>query len=139
MRFGYFIPILLAVSACTNQAQMDAQPVQRVTKFGQNYQQVYANLNKGTRNCFAIGGGFTVDGQLYSELGYGEVTAAGSTGLSSAPLLYAKVSRDGSGAALQSKSLMKANKQGVLNWIDYWARGGIKCPGLHYGETPPAI
>lgn len=130
---------LLAVGACTSQAQMDAQPVQRVTNFDQNYQQVYANLNKGTRNCIAIGGGFSVDGQLYPDLGYGEVTASGSSGLSNMPLIYAKVSKQGSGAALQSKSLMKANKQGVLNWVDYWARGGIKCPGVHYGEAPPAI
>ncbi len=117
---------------------MDAQPVQRVTVIEANYQQVYANLNKGTRNCFAVGGGFSVDGQLYPDLGYGEVTAAGSTGLSSAPILHAKVVKSGNGASIQAKSLMKANKQGVLNWVDYWARGGIKCPGVHYGETPPA-
>lgn len=139
MRLGLPTAVVLAVSACASQAQMDAQPVQRVTKFDQNYQQVYANLNKGARNCFAIGSGFSVDGQLYSELGYGEVTAAGSTGLSSMPLVYAKVAKDDKGASLQSKSLMKANKQGILNWVDYWARGGIKCPGIHYGEAPPAI
>ena len=138
MRLGLLATIALTVAACTNQAQMDAQPVQRVTKFSENYQQVYANLNKGARNCFAIGGGFSVGGQLYSELGYGEVTASGSTGLSAMPLIHARVARDGTGASLQSKSLMKANKQGVLNWVDYWARGGIRCPGVHYGEVPPA-
>lgn len=129
---------LFAMAACGNQAQMDATPIQRVTNFSENYQQVYANVNKGMRNCVAISGSFSVDGQLYSDLGYGEVSAAGSTGLSHMPLYYAKVSRNGTGATMEAKSLVKANKQGVLNWIDYWARGGIKCPGVHYGETPPA-
>lgn len=139
MRLRLPIAAALAVSACTSQAQMDAQPVQRVTNFSENYQQIYANVNKGMRNCVAIGGGFSVDGQLYSELGYGEVSAAGSTGLSQMPLYHAKISRAGTGSRMESKSLVKANKQGVLNWIDYWARGGIKCPGVHYGETPPSI
>lgn len=139
MRFWIIVPAIFLVAACTSQAQMDAQPVQRVTQFNENYQQIYANLNKGTRNCIAIGGGFSVDGQLYPDLVYGEVTASGSSGLSNMPLIYAKVSKQGSGAALQSKSLMKANKQGVLDWVDYWARGGIKCPGVHFGEKPPAV
>lgn len=139
MQFWIIVPTIFLVAACTSQAQMDAQPVQRVTQFNENYQQIYANLNKGTRNCIAIGGGFSVDGQLYPDLAYGEVTASGSSGLSNMPLIYAKVSKQGSGAALQAKSLMKANKQGVLDWVDYWARGGIKCPGVHFGEKPPAV
>ena len=123
------------LAGCSTQADMDALPIQRTTEFDQNYQQIYANLNKGTRNCMQIGG-FNVDGQLYSDLGYGEVTAAGGTGLSYVPMVYGKVSKSGSGSVLQSKTIMK--KDSVLNWVDYWARGGITCPKIHYGETPPS-
>lgn len=139
MRITFSLLAALLVSACTSQAQMDAEPVQRVTKFDQNYQQVYANLNKGMRNCVEVGSGFSVDGQLYSELGYGEVSAAGSTGLSHVPIYYAKVSKEGDGASMQSKVAGKIGREGALNWIDYWAKGGIKCAGIHMGEKPPAI
>lgn len=139
MRFGFSAALLLAMGACTNQAQMDAEPVQRVTQFSENYQQVYANLNKGARSCVAVSGGFSVDGQLYPDLGYGEVTASGNTGVSNSPLFYGKVTRNGAGASLQSKSLMKGGRVGSLNWMDYWAKGGLRCPGVHYGEAPPAI
>lgn len=137
MRIYLAAPAILALVACTSQAQMDKAQTQRVTRIGLNYQQVYANLNKGARNCFAVNSTGNVDAQLYPDLGYGEVTAATKSSVSYSPLLYAKVSAEGEGAVLQSKSLMAAGREGSLNWVDYWAKGGIRCPGIHYGEAPP--
>lgn len=139
MRFYLVAPAAIAVAACTTQAQMDAEPVQRVTRFDLNYQQVFANLNKGARNCYEVASLSSVDAQMYSDLGYGEVSAAVTGGFTHQPIMYAKISRDGSGAVMQSKTAGSRGREGTLNWVEYWARGGLTCPKLRVGETPPAI
>ena len=125
-----------SVTACTSQAGMDATQPSRVVSFSENYQAVYANLNKGARNCFT-GSGYAVDGQLYSELGYGEVSAGGNA-ISYMPMMEAKVSKAGAGSTMQVKAAGIA-KETIPLWAEYWARGGLRCPVAVFGETPPVL
>lgn len=139
MRAALLIATALTAAACTSQAQMDEQPVQRVTHFSENYQKIYANLNKGARNCYEVASISDVDAQLFSELGYGEISAAVTGGFTHQPIMNAKISRDGSGAVMEAKTAEARGREGTLNWVEYWARGGLTCPKLHVGEKPPAI
>lgn len=132
----FFIIAGAALSGCASQESLEATPVQRALNMEENYQAVYARTNRGMRNCFEIGSSFSVDGQLYPELDYGEVTAAGG-GFSYQPLLYVRVAKAGNGSRIEMKTMIAA-RQGSLDWVEYWANGGLKCPALHYNENPPS-
>ncbi len=123
---------------CVSQEQMDAAPVARSVSVSENYQAVYARTNKGMRNCFEIGSYSSVDGQLYPDLGYGEVTASGG-GFTASPLLYARISKAGPGARIDMKTSIWGATEGSHNWLAYWSKGGLKCPVVGFGEAPPAI
>lgn len=124
------------LAGCTTQATLDAAPVARSVVLAENYQAVYARLNKMTRSCNVSP--FQVDGQLYSDLGYGEVQmfAAGFAG--SRPYLDAKVFRRGDGAFVEIKSLHPASAENGARWMEYWAKGGSQCmPAGGYYRAPP--
>ena len=136
MRNALLAGLAITVSACTTQAEFDTKPVNAVVSFSENYQAVYARTNRGFRNCMtASSGGFIVDGQLYPDLQYGEVTATGGSG--AYPMLYAKVSKQGDGARVEIKSAIRGD--GATQWAKYWAAGGLECQKLTYHEAPPAI
>lgn len=134
-----FLVLPVAILACSTQSQMDAAKVLRTSRIDQNYQAVFASLNKGARTCYAIGGTFTVDGQLMPDLGYGIVWVAVTAGLQPSPIIEAKVLKDGNGAKVESKTTAVAGREGYMNWIDYWAKGGTRCPVITVSETPPKI
>jgi hypothetical protein len=129
----------VALVACTNQSDLDAMPAQRSLMLNENYQAVYARTNIAMRNCNSAGtAAAVVDGQLYPELGYGEVTfgAANISGFS--PLNYIRIDREGDGALVSLKSLT-STPESSLNWLEYWTKGGTTCPVVSYAEIPPAL
>lgn len=135
MRSAFVAAALALVAGCTTQAEFEQKPINAVINFSENYQAVYARTNRGFRNCMTLSsGGFVVDGQLYPDLGYGEVTATGGSG--AYPMLYAKVLEQGAGASVQIKSAIRG--QGAIEWAKYWAGGGLVCPKIGYAEKPPA-
>ena len=134
MKWTLALPLLLA--ACAQQADLDASPANASFQIGSPYQQAYASLNKGARTCMAGTSGSVVDGQLYPDLGYGEVSA-GMQALSYLPVMEARVAKSGAGSALTVKSTGMA-KAGIARWANYWANGGTRCPSLSMAESPPA-
>lgn len=133
----HYLAIALVLAGCVSVEEMADTPPQRVLRLSQNYQQVYAQTNRGMRNCNT--GGLRVDGQLYSELGYGEVTTGGNGLSSEIPFMFAKISREGNGALVELKSMNSLRPEPALHWMEYWAKGGLKCPGLSVSAPPPAI
>lgn len=135
MRIAFAFAACALVAGCATQAEFDQRPVNAAINFAENYQAVYARTNKGFRTCMtASRGGFLVDGQLYPDLGYGEVTATGGSG--AYPMLYAKVAEQGDATTVQIKSAIRG--QGAIEWAKYWAGGGLSCPTVGYSEAPPA-
>jgi len=70
---------LLALSACTSIPEIDAADPADTVEVAENYQEVYARSYRLARQCWQTGpspfNSITndVDGQLFSELGYGEI------------------------------------------------------------------
>lgn len=128
---------VLAASACASQADIDALPPQAVVPLAMNYQQAYANLNKGARTCMAGTAPYIVDGQLYSELGYGEVSVGAQT-ISYTPVMEARVSKSGSGSSSISVKGTGLASRSIPLWAVYWAKGGRRCPVATLAEAPPA-
>lgn len=126
--------ITALLAGCTSQAEMDATAPTHSVTFKENYQAAFAKLNKGARNCFT--GDYKVDGQLYPDLGYGEVSAGGNA-INYTPMMEAKISPAGSGAVMQVKAAGIA-KSTLPLWAEYWAKGGLRCPVAAFGERPPS-
>ena len=127
---------LSCLASCMSQEQLDASSPTRVFNLNENYQAVYARTNKSMRKCLTVLGVSTVDGQLYPELGYGEITS-GVSSLSYSPNDYVKVSKVRSGAIVEIKHL-GAGKKIASEWLEYWVRGGSRCP-VGPGEVPPRL
>ncbi len=125
--------LAVAVSACTTQGQMDAAPVQKTAIFSENYQLVYDRLNKGIRHCYSTP--VTVDAQLYSELGYGEITLLAH----GHPMQSVRITKADGGSKLEMRSLAPSQsvRAGSGNWMEYWAHGGSSCPGWVSGVSVP--
>ena len=119
---GALLPLF---AACTTQQELDISPVQRTFTTTENYQVVYARLNKMMRACSWAP---IIDGQIYTDLRYGEVTVALPNGM---PLDYAKVVPDGAATRVELKSVRKAIvpdvRQKSIAWMEYWAKGGATC------------
>lgn len=133
MKASIFFTLLLPIlAACQSQEDMDHAVPQRTFTLSEGYQTVFSRLNKSMRAC----DWGPVDGQLYSDLGYGELTIA----LNGHPYEHAKIARSGSGSIVELKSLRRAMVPNAadhaVSWMEYWARGGTDCQGLIISEPP---
>ena len=128
----------LAVSACTSQTQLEETPYQRQFFLSENYQAVFVRSLSQMKECFLVmNGNINVDGQIYNELGYGEITNSVST-LTYSPYNMIRIESSGSGANVKLKSLTLV-KNASLDWMEYWAKGGQRCATMGFNERPPAL
>ncbi|SFO91125.1 hypothetical protein [Tranquillimonas alkanivorans] len=132
------IIVAVGLAGCTSQAQLDQTAFQRQFQLQENYQAVYARSNRQMRACNQASYYADVDGQLYPDLDYGEIVFGTSGGFVYSPFNVIRVERNGAGALVKLKTLTMA-EEGTLEWLEYWARGGTRCPKVHYSETPPPI
>lgn len=130
----------LALAACVDQARMDGVAFQRQFTLAENYQAVYARTNSQMRECYSGGGGLgpvlSVDGQLYPDLGYGEIQS-GISSITYMPTTLVRIDREGAGARVSMKTSAYANIETTLAWLEYFARGGQRCPV--FTEAPPPL
>lgn len=131
-------PILLAflLAGCVSAESYSARDYDASFDVPVNWQAAYAGIYNSARNCYDGGAIIistnSVDGQLYSELGYGEVTVRAS-GLS--PMTHAsyRIERTGSGAVVRVKGPQAAPNADVgqtAAWAKHWATGGTGCPTI---------
>ena len=133
----------LALAGCAMHAEVARQPVDQTLMVSRNYQAVYADVLSQSRSCFRAGMAITpmasvmVDGQLYPDLGYGEVNV-GIGGMMPGLTSVTKVSREGGRTRVEIKSANTGATaaQKDRGWIAYWARGGKLCPGQGQTEAP---
>jgi hypothetical protein len=74
------LSLMSALIACDNPQAMEARPFEAEIEVARNYQAVYADTLATMRLCVRPGASFfpspgetTLDAQLYSDLGYGEI------------------------------------------------------------------
>lgn len=112
------VALAASLGACVSSANMDAKPFQRAVTLAENYQSVYARTNRTMRSCGSVAGGFSVDGQLDSDLGYGEITEGMKTAFAFVLLRQVRINRSGAGTQASPKALTGI-KEGSLNWMEY--------------------
>lgn len=119
----------LALAGCANSVAGLQEHGTTEARFPENYQEVYRRVVTMARQCqqaeVVVGiGSYKIDAQLYSELGYGEVTYA----LSNFQQNYyaaAKIAKDGTGTKMTISSVVEGFKAPWLRW----AAGATTCNG----------
>jgi hypothetical protein len=79
MRSLGVVALVAALGGCsTTPADLEAKAVPIIQTYSENYQEIYRRVSTTAKRCFAGNVGayasFAVDSELYSELGYGELT-----------------------------------------------------------------
>lgn len=144
--FGAVAATLLGLAACgPTQTTLDAMPYQRQFGLAENYQAVYARTFEKLRQCLGGGAGIIsippisleVDGQLYSDLGYGTMQVGANMPLGYEPAFQVRVDREGTGSIVSVKSAAPGDQ--FPAWAEYYARGGQVCQRGSGLATPPAL
>ncbi|AII27770.1 hypothetical protein B9J07_12900 [Sinorhizobium sp. LM21] len=127
---GALALLLAGCSTSSGDLEANKSAARSVTSYNENYQAVYRRLADTARRCQSTAGtaAFTVDAQLYNELGFGEIT------LSLVSALYprnyywkAKVEKAGSGSKVSIVSGNTLAQDRTLRQIEGWAAGDTSC------------
>lgn len=98
--------------------------------YAENYQEVYRRLSDTAKRCQSTAGtaAFTVDAQLYNELGYGEISMSMVSALYPRNYYWkAKVAKTGSGSKVSVVSGNTLAQSSMANLVIRWAEGGTSC------------
>jgi hypothetical protein len=126
------IPLL---QACTNSLELNNMPPQSSTLVPGNYQAVYQQTYRMAVSCLPngpamIGSPVTnvVEGQLYTELGYGEIKHY-QRNLGIIPYLNVKIQKDpgGSLVSITTANVIASGQEKMRNNVLSWAKGGNSC------------
>ncbi|MGV8987804.1 MAG: hypothetical protein ACOH2H_16140 [Cypionkella sp.] len=141
------LPLVLFLSGCLSPEQMQSVPYQTATPIAANYQAVYARTLQAMRICLHDGRNYFpspaqnhVDGQLYPDLGYGEITST-LAGVIVTTNVEVRIERAGKGALVKTRAPGDdaANRKGITGWTIYWAKGGTACPSMAQGGLIPPL
>lgn len=123
--------IIAGCSSTSADLEKKTAATAKVQTFSENYQEIYRRILTTAKNCQAGNvsayASYDVEGQLYNELGYGEITLS-LTNLGTKNYFWkAKVEKQEPGAKLtvNSGNTLTAGQQ--ANNVLRWAAGGTSC------------
>jgi hypothetical protein len=134
----------IALAACQPGSSFYTQPFNFEFPLEQGYQAAYARVLNATRACYSGGSIIVstarVEGQLYPDLGYGEVYHGESAVV---PVHYSlvRIERDGSRSRARVRfpgSWSASDAARFRGWIEHWARDGRGCMRIGAPNAPPA-
>lgn len=128
------LPIALIVAGCsTTSADLEKKTAAtaKVQTFTDNYQEIYRRIITTAKNCQAGNvsayASYDVEGQLYNELGYGEITLS-LTNLGTKNYFWkAKVEKQEAGAKITVNAGNTLNAGQQSNNVLRWAAGDTGC------------
>lgn len=131
------IAVITALSALTlagcssSQADLNAKTPEISRSYAANYQQTYRNLYTTATRCqetgVLYGGQLAVDGELYSDLGFGEISFSSSGSGLRNYYWTAKIERDGKGSKVTAHVGNSLVNDKYLANIFAWAGGSTEC------------
>lgn len=126
------LPAAIALSSCSSTpADLEAKTKAETVSYAENYQEIYRRVFSvasrcGTGNISAYAS-FDLDAQLYSELGYGELTMSLSNLGTRNYFWKAKIERNGEGSKMTVNSGNSLAAPKMQRDVFRWAKGDEKC------------
>ncbi|MBY3386431.1 hypothetical protein [Rhizobium laguerreae] len=136
MKYGLIL-LMFALSSCsttTDDLERSGSTRQAVFQYSENYQEIYRRIVGPAKNCleghltFSLNASVNIDAQLYSELGFGEIS---SSLLNVGIRNYnwkAKVERNGDGTKLTVYAGNTVRNQHLIDIVKNWADNNPSCP-----------
>jgi len=128
---GLTLSALVGCSSTPEALEKSTSAVRQEKTYDDNYQEVYRRLVHTARLCSGGSSGkytsFELDTDLYSELGYGEVSLSLQNFGSRNYYWKAKIERAGSGSRLSVVSGNTLAQGAALKSVMRWADGGVGC------------
>lgn len=131
------IGMAFGVSCSTTPDNLEQKASTRTATYAyaENYQEIYRRIVMTAKRCVE-GGSATilstaeskVDGELYSELGYGEIVYYFKSAFVTNYFWKAKIERNGTGARVTVASGNTVNNGMWLDRVKRWADGDGACP-----------
>ncbi|MCP3409231.1 hypothetical protein [Bradyrhizobium sp. CCGB01] len=123
----------VSLGACSSTpADLEAKAAPIVQTYPENYQEIYRRVSTTAKRCFAGNVGayasFAVDSELYSELGYGEMTLSLINLGTRNYYLSVRVDKQPAGSKLTVRSGNTLASDRYKTLILGWAGGDQNCP-----------
>lgn len=105
-----------------------------IQTYSENYQEIYRRVSTTAKRCFAGNVGayasFAVDSELYSELGYGELTLSLINMGTRNYYMSARVDKQPTGSKLTVRSGNTLASERYKTLMLAWAGGDQNCPAI---------
>lgn len=124
---------LIAAGCSSTSADLEKKTAAtaKVQTFSENYQEIYRRILTTAKNCQAGNvsayASYDVEGQLYNELGYGEITLSLTNVGTKNYFWKAKVEKQDVGARLTVNAGNSLNAGQMSNNVLRWAAGDTGC------------
>lgn len=124
---------LIAAGCSSTSADLEKKTAAtaKVQTFSENYQEIYRRILTTAKNCqsgnVSAYASYDVEGQLYNELGYGEITLSMTNVGTKNYFWKAKVEKQDVGARLTVNAGNSLNASQMSNNVLRWAAGDSKC------------
>lgn len=124
----FAVGLALAVAGCASSPSELARSGHTADfTVAENYQAVFRRVSDQARACIEsstfLGGTHAIDAQLYSDLGFGEISYSVPGYTSASYFARAKIAREGDGARVTLAAFGAAG----LRQFEGWARGAQEC------------
>ncbi|SCB33772.1 hypothetical protein GA0061098_1006166 [Bradyrhizobium shewense] len=124
--------VLLLAGCSSTPADLEAKAAPIVQTYSENYQEIYRRVSTTAKRCFAGNVGayasFAVDSELYSELGYGELTLSLINMGTRNYYVSARVDKQPTGSKLTVRSGNTLASERYKTLLLGWAGGDQNCP-----------
>lgn len=125
-----FASLLLAGCSSTP-SDLESKAAPAVQTYTENYQEIFRRVSTTAKRCEAgnvnATASMAVDAQLYSELGYGEISRSLINYGARNYYWTAKIERAGTGSKMTITAGNTINNQSMINNVIRWASGDQNC------------
>jgi hypothetical protein len=129
--FGILAAITLVGCASKPPEEANKPTVQT---YAEDYQSLFQRVSTTAKRCFASKAGLyrsgTVDADLYSEIGYGQLTLSVNGSGNSNYYVSVRIEKQPSGSKLTMISDNMEASQRYREFVSGWASGDQNCPGV---------
>jgi hypothetical protein len=130
-----WVAIALALGACsTTPADLETKSTPVVQTYSENYQEIYRRVSTTAKRCLAANVGayasFAVDSELYSDLGYGELTLSLINMGTRNYYMSARIDKQPVGSRMTVRSGNTLAAERYTSLVQGWANGDQNCPVL---------
>lgn len=123
---------LLLIGCSSTPAELEGKATPIVQTYPENYQEIYRRVSTAAKQCvtqsMSVYSHMRISSELYSDLGYGEISASSQSALGSSAVYWsARIDREGKTSKLTLRSPNTVTPEQSSEPVLRWAKGDTNC------------